>query len=548
MKGKLFKAVVLVQLTMLVWAGGVNATTVDVAPIPPGPETSLPDYIGGPAKPHPTANNGVWQNPYLAPNGMSIAHSDAWMSGTVNFGAPLGRNPVVTSTTLPGTHDNSWLTPCSGVFASATGSPGGNYGFDSHGRLILSCFGKDEASLVLVDPDTLEVLTQYKLDAVTGNPIGEGGQDFPPSVWSIYGYLDNDYRWHIVDGGERLVTLAVTGSASSPEFEEVESYELPQLLETQGGIRGVFVDSEGRYWINVAKSATVYVLDPATYSGFDDLKSITLGEGEFIRNGTANTKDGGVYVVTTNAMYRVGIGADDQPYVVWREPYATDDQVRPGQTEQGSGTTPTVLGQGKYVAITDNDSQMHVVVYRTDARLEPHNQRVVCRVPVFDFPEGGRGANWNSLVGLQNSIIVQNTAEYLWDWAEYDNAHLVTPSKPGIERIDISPNGKGCTKVWVNKEVAGVMTLRLSTRAGLIYTQNRKWDADNSVYAYYFVAVDFRTGEVVWEKLMGTGDRFDSIGMAIIIGKNEVLYGPLQGGIVRLEDTPTLRGASGRSR
>ena len=47
----------------------------------------------------------------------------------------------------------------------------------------------------------------------------------------------------------------------------------------------------------------------------------------------------------------------------------------------------------------------------------------------------------------------------------------------------------------------------MSTRTGLIYTQERKYDAENDVYAVYWVALDFRTGKVVWEKLAGTFDR-----------------------------------------
>jgi hypothetical protein len=313
--------------------------------------------------------------------------------------------------------------------------------------------------------------------------------------------------------------------------------------ETQDSIRGVMVDFQGRYWINVARRAIVYLLNPATYHGIEDLKSINLGEGEFIRNGLALTKEGAAYIVTTEAMYRVDAGADDQPYIVWAEAYDNsyadthDPKVRPGQTEQGSGTTPTILGEGKYVAITDNAEQMNVVVYRTDARLDPNEGRVVCTLPVFDFPGGDRGASWNSLVGSRNSIVVWNTADYHWDWANYDDAHLETPSLPGIERIDIDPNGMGCTKVWVNTEVAGVAVSVLSTRTGLIYTQDRKWDAQNNVNAYYFVALDFRTGEVVWEKLMGTGDKFDST-MPLIIGPTEALYVPVQGGISMLKDAP----------
>jgi len=532
MKSNVRKRSMSVALLVTVIMALVVAVVAGAQEIPPGPWTSLPDYIGAPAKAHPTANNGVPQNPFLAPNPFSHGHKDIWMSDTANVAGPLGRNPVILSTTLPKTHDH-WLTPC------------GNVVFDSHGRLILTCFGWDEASLVMLDPDTLEVLTHKDLDVVTGPPVGEGGQDFPPSMWAIYGYLDNLDQMHMVAKGRKIITLGEAGSASSPEFVEVgEGYDLGELLdETQDSVRGVIVDFQGRYWIWVARTATIYLLNPDTYHGIGDLKSIDLGEGEFIRNGLTLTREGAVYIVTTKAMYRVEAGADDQPYIVWAEAYDNsyadnhEIKVRPGQTEQGSGTTPTILGEGKYVAITDNAEQMQVVVYRTEEKLNPGEKRIVCEVKVFDFEGGGIGAQWNSLVGLHNSIIVQNTADYHWDWANYEDAHLETPSKPGIERVDIDPNGKGCTKVWVNTEVAGAMTLELSTRTGLIYTQDRKWDAENNVNAYYFVALDFRTGEVVWEKLMGTGDKFDSIGMPVIIGPNKALYGPLQGGLTMLIDT-----------
>jgi hypothetical protein len=159
-------------------------------------------------------------------------------------------------------------------------------------------------------------------------------------------------------------------------------------------------------------------------------------------------------------------------------------------------------------------------------------------VPVFDFPGGGAGANSNSLVGSRNSIIVQNTSDYLWDWADYDNAHLDHPGKPGIARIDINPNGRGCTKVWENTDVAAVMTLELSTRTGLIYTQDRKYDHENDVNAYYFVALDFRTGEAVWEKLVGTGDKFDNWWLPVAIGPNGALYGMVYAGVTMMRDTP----------
>ena len=48
-----------------------------VEEIPPGPETDLPDYIGGPAKPHPSPNSGVPQNPLLWPNPFNMGNCSA---------------------------------------------------------------------------------------------------------------------------------------------------------------------------------------------------------------------------------------------------------------------------------------------------------------------------------------------------------------------------------------------------------------------------------------------------------------------------------------
>jgi hypothetical protein len=324
--------------------------------IPWEDSTSLPDYIGAPAKAHPTANSGVPQDPFLAPNPFAHSHSDIWMSDVVDIAGPLGRNPVTLSTTLPGMHENSWLVPT------------GSMSIDSYGRPILNTYGVNEARVVMVDPDTLEVLASYKLEVMEGDPFGEGDQKMLQSLFSIYGTLDDRDQIHIVSGNKKIITLRVAGSPSSPVFEEVddESYDLSELVNsTNDLISGVIMDFQGRYWINMRKSANIYLLNPATakppYTE-ENLPHVNLGDGEFTGNGLALTKEGAAYIVTTEKMYRVDAGADDQPNVVWSEPYDTIGEVRSGQYEKGSGTTPTVLGEGKYIAITDNAERMKVVV------------------------------------------------------------------------------------------------------------------------------------------------------------------------------------------
>ncbi|MGE5251787.1 MAG: hypothetical protein ACM3QS_16410, partial [Bacteroidota bacterium] len=74
--------------------------------IPPGPETVLPDYIGAPAKPHPSPNTGVPQNPLLWPNPFNSVHMDPWNSDVVDIPGPLGRDPVVFSATLEDAREN----------------------------------------------------------------------------------------------------------------------------------------------------------------------------------------------------------------------------------------------------------------------------------------------------------------------------------------------------------------------------------------------------------------------------------------------------------
>src|SRR5512137_1741174 len=98
--------VVVVVLAALAFAGAALGQNNS---IPPGPETSLPDYIGQLAVAKPLPNSGAPQNPNIAPNPFFIAHSDIWMSDTADLPGPLGRNPVVSSTNLEGIERKSWI-------------------------------------------------------------------------------------------------------------------------------------------------------------------------------------------------------------------------------------------------------------------------------------------------------------------------------------------------------------------------------------------------------------------------------------------------------
>ena len=519
--------------------------------IPSGGPTSLPDYVGAPAKAHPTANSGVPQNPLLAPNGFNSCHLDPWMSDTADIAGPLGNSPAVLSSTftearpdpLPDPNEAPpWLFQCI------------TFMFDSHGRLLALCFAPHEATAVLADPDTLEVLDHYDL----GLPVGDtyaytARQPFMRSLLSSYSYFDARDRLFVSSGGNQIVTLEVAGTDDEPVLEHRGTYDLTAFIPGEDNrLAGVMADWQGRIWMTTVGTplgpAMVGVLNPAKCSYEDPVVNWydEFPPTEVIRNTFAVTKAGGqtaaAYVATSAKLYRLDAGSDDIPRMVWSEPYDTVpydtnselyfNGVKHGQYELGTGTTPTVLGEGKYVAITDNAEQMKVVVFRTDDALDPGEERIVCAEPVFEEQIGQSSSN--SLVGSRSSLIATNNFNYLWDWG---SGELVLPSEPGAERIDIDPNGKGCTKVWTNDEIITTTSPRLSTRTGLIYAIAREADPETEgLYAYYWVALDFRTGQTVWKKLAGAGNRYDTFYPALAIGPNKALYTGVYGGILSMRD------------
>jgi hypothetical protein len=54
---------------------------------------------------------------------------------------------------------------------------------------------------------------------------------------------------------------------------------------------------------------------------------------------------------------------------------------------------------------------------------------------------------------------------------------------------------------------------------------------------YYWTALDFRTGEVVWQKMAGTGWRFDGWYLGLGIGPTGTLYAGVYGGLAAMRDT-----------
>ena len=232
---------------------GADPNSEGVEPIEPGPATVLPDYVGAAAKPHPTANSRVPQNPFLWPNPFNMVHMDPWNSDVVDIAAPLGRDPVIFSSTLAAGRRGQ--APLSDMF-ECTGMT-----FTSHGRIIASCFGVEEASVVLLNPDTLEVYDAELLPATTPADVGGDRQisTLTNGLSASYILVDKDGRFFITikDGdGNKIVSFVEGGTEAHPTLERdyEHEYDLSQRVPANNRVAGLNMDWQGRIWFYLSGS------------------------------------------------------------------------------------------------------------------------------------------------------------------------------------------------------------------------------------------------------------------------------------------------------
>jgi hypothetical protein len=469
---------------------------VPIPSIPPPP--APPAYIGAPASAHPVRGIAPTpRNPFMAPNGRSEIHDDAWQTDAYTWSGPLGRSPRTLSSLI--TRD------C------------GSIAFDRRDRLVSVCVGLSGPRLYMFDPATLSTLATFPLpprQTVTGNIF----QDY---TGGGYFYVDDRDRVVAATTTRHIYVIAERSGATAG-FRLVRDYDLSRVLRASEKITSALPDKLGLLWFVAKNDGVVGTLDLAS----GRTRAVRLGHGPHgeIENSFATDARGGVYVATNRRLYRFAAGRRDEPGITWQVAYPNSHRHKPGQVDDGTGTTPTVL-PGGYVAITDNADPMDVVVYQTSAK--PRGSRLVCRLPVF---RRGASATENSLIGAGRAMIVENNYGYQ-DPASVSAGKLTAP---GFERVDLNRDGKGCHVVWRNRrQRAPTVVSKLSLGSGLFYTYTKD---PGPADPWYWTAIDFRTGRVVFKRLAGAGTLFNNNYAGIAISSGGSAYLGVLGGIIAMRD------------
>lgn len=493
---------VIAVLVLAVVAGVVffSASGSDPTPIAQGFGLGrVPAFEGRPAVAQPLDVPPVAQHPFMARNGWNSMHGDGPASDTHHESGPLGVDPEIVSTArgLLG-----------GECASVT--------FDRAGRIVTVCTTALRMQLLVLDPKTLRELASYDLPPRPSMKSLSIRTITTDTSGGAYFYLDEQDRAVVGTAAHRIEVIA----HDEQGFRLERAYDLASTVTPPGrddAIVTVLPDWSGRWYWFITRLGMVGTVDRE--SGAVATHQL---EGERIQNSFAVGPDG-AFIVSDHALYAfVADPATGAPTIAWRQLYDRGSRRKLGQIDQGSGTTPTLLGDD-WVAIADNaEPRLNVLIYRRGSEV-PNDRRLVCKIALF---AAGASATDNSFIAIGRSLVIENNAGY----DIFPTMMFGKTSVGGVARVDLDERGTGCHVVWESKEISQTTVPKLSLGNGLVYLYTKRPDAPWWTDAYYLTAVDFRTGETVYRARTGVGLGYDNHWAPVTIGPDGTAYvGTLRG-------------------
>ncbi|MBK8408866.1 MAG: hypothetical protein IPL19_12885 [Sandaracinaceae bacterium] len=387
------------------------------------------------------------------------------------------------------------------------------------GRAVWSSPVSSLATVVKLDAETLEILDEYV--------PREREPDAPPAplgVSGAYSLVDVDDHF-IVARGRAVEVFAdeVPGDRRS-RIGLVTRFTLPDALLCGAGdtIVGITMTYDGRIAVATARGVVATLpRQPAQMLpenvvayAINDAASCDGGAAtlEETSNSIAADESGGIYVVTSAAMYRFDWDGAALS-LGWRAAYQAGSGQVGVRLGAGSGSTPTLMGTAptddRFVVFTDGQELMHLVLMWRDevpADWEPiaegRDRRIACEIPVtFGDDDATASLSEQSvLVRGYASIVVNNLLADPDAFAgqlpilQNLNSALAggDPAQApyGVERIDWNPVTRECEVVWANPAPSIPNAIpTMSERTGLIYAHGQRdgvWGLE---------AIDFDTGE-----------------------------------------------------
>ena len=461
------------------------------------------------------------QHPFMTRTDASAMHSGSWESDVHPASAIFSDKPNVHSRRAGGKSARQCAT----------------FTFMSNGYPVILCGGFSGFRLQLIDPENLDLLAHFDLpmrpSSFEATIKRNSDIIFTDTSGGAYFYLDNQDRVVVADSKQHIRRIKpVKNKKGQWRFVETNNWDLGQYVphdcfhynnwKPRGecdGLTTVMPDYSGLIWW-VSRNGRIGSLDPET----GKVIATNLG-GEEVQNSFA-LDDVGAYIVSDAAMYHMKL-VNGLPTVQWRIPYDRGTGRKVGSINQGSGTSPTLLGTD-YVTFTDNaDDYMHIHVARR-GELADGQQRLICSVPVF---KQGRSATDNSMIGYGRSIILENNHGYTNSMMQKDYGAVTG----GVVRIDIREDESGCDVVWTSDLKVPSVVPKLSLGNGIAYFYS--FDLrENGDRLWALVGLDYETGKEVLRIPTGINEAFNNNWASIAIAPSGDTYIGTRKGFVQIRN------------
>ena len=411
--------------------------------------------------------------------------------------------------------------------------------FTSKGLPLILCGGLTSFRLQLLDPENLDLLAFYDLPMRPSTFESMVKRDitiiFEDTSGGAYFYLDDQDRAVLADSSQHIRRIGpVQDEKGKWEFKEFNSWDMNSYVPNDcyhynnlrptgecDALTTVMPDHSGLIWW-ATRNGRMGSLNPKN----GDVKALDLN-GEEIQNSFAVDATG-AYIVSDHAMYRFTLDADGMPRQRWRIPYDRGTGRKVGSINQGSGTSPSIFGGGKYVTYTDNaDAKIAIIVAYT-GDVPDGQTRQICRVPVF--AEGGSATD-NSMIAYDRSIILENNHGYTNALIQKDYGDVTG----GVVRVDVREDESGCDIIWESDVKVPSVVPKLSLGNGIAYFYTFEL-LDNGDRLWSLVGLDFETGKEVVRFPTGTGIGYNNNWASIAIAPNGDTYIGTRQGIVQIRE------------
>lgn len=457
-------------------------------------------------------------NPFLAEGTNGTMHGDGGQSDTHLAAGPFAGELEVRSRRA----GNGLPRQCS------------TFVYRSDGKPVVMCGGLAGFRMVLLDPETLEALAHYDLpirpssfEAFVKRDMGIMMND---SSGGAYLFLDNKDRLVFANSQwvvQRLVAAQADGELS---FTVDREWDLKPHVPNDcfnwnnwfpsgecDKLTTVMPDHQGGYWWTT-RGGRLGTLDPESGK-----VSVVRLKGEEIQNALAMDARA-IYVLSDHAQYAFAADAGGKPVQLWRSAYDRGTRRKVGSINQGSGTTPTLLGE-KWITFADNtDGRINVVVLRRN------DGSLVCKVPVF---EEDASATDNSMIGWGRSIILENNAGFTSAHQQKDWRAV----RGGVVRVDIRADESGCDMVWTSPLKVPSVVPKLSAANGIAYFYSfdlTQGTDGKETQDWSIVGLDFKTGKQVIKIPTGRGKSFNNNWASMSVAPNGDFYVGVTGGLVQV--------------